>query len=1164
MQANSTYSQKTKISLELGNTTVETVLNEIESKTEFKFIFNTKTVDLNRRVSIKVKKASVEKILDILFKEMNVSYILEDRKILLKKIGINEAIEVTPSASTPTSKQFQVSGTIIDSEGSKLPGASIVEKGTTNGTQSDFDGNFIIDLTNDNAVLIISYIGFTTKEIPVNGQTNLTISLEESAAQLDEIVVTALGIKRDKKALGYSVSSVSSEEIIESGQANVINALQGKVAGLNITKGSGLSDASSSIVLRGNNSINGNNAALIVVDGVIYNNSTFGNNTVDRGQGISDLNTDDIESVTVLKGANASALYGGDGANGVLVITTKKQLKNKGVGVTVNSGVVFTEVATLPNLQNIYGQGKGEVGEFQGMGADGFPLIGGGTNDETWGPKMEGQPVRINWLRDQPLVPYSPQPNNIRDLFDTGVTFKNTVSISQATEKSTYYGSLVHNKADEYIPTAMTQKTGISLRVNHQLTSKLSVDAIFNYISSKGHNRPENNFSSSANFATHPRSLRLGDLRPGRYPESGIDWGRPDWQDGQPILWTTTENIDQYYWGLYVDSNDDSRKRSIGNFKLNYEFNNWLSLMLRHSFDETHYSNWEITQPKSRPIPNGRYSKQDAFQRNYSTDFLFMADKNFFDNRLNLNGTVGGIQNGFEGKFADFVGNSFVFEDVYTPNNTLSKSYNYNESRAVTNSLYGTLQLGYDSLFFLDFTGRNDWSSKLNTENNSYFYSSITSSLIFSEVFKLDKRLINFGKIRFSYAEVGNAVSASINRNYSFGNSTKGASFVSNPQTLPFLNLKPERTNSTEIGLDLNMLNNRIQLDATYYRTNSFNQIIPGQPLAISSGYTSKTINGGSVENKGLELSMTAYPIRNKDFTWETNVVYAKNKSKVIDLGGLDSPIILGGTNAVQIAVVPGESFRSIMGEGFLRNDQGLVIIKPDGSDRGVPLQTNEYINLGKVEPDWTGGIRNTFIYKNVSLGFQIDGSFGGNIFAETNMAYDEQGVSVSSLNGREGWIASENARKEAGISSSDWKNTGGVDLWIGKSVIFDPNLVNEEGVQIGGVLNEGTNAIYADPRTYWDRFRNDRAEGNIEDASFVKLREVNLAYRLPKRLLDKSPFSNVRFSVIGQNLWLLYRETEHFDPDAYRTGVGTGSLGYNDYTAPATRSVSFNVLLNF
>jgi TonB-linked SusC/RagA family outer membrane protein len=1140
--------QESKVSLRLKNANILEIFETLEKQTDLGFIFNSEQLDLNKRYDIEKSNVTIQEVLYEILPNNNVNFrVVNNNFVFFRKNNVGD--------SQSQSRRIIVKGKVTDTTGEPIPGVNVFEKSNPqNGVITGIDGSYSIQLTDENSILYFSFIGFETQEINVAGRSQIIITLVEESTDLNEVVVTALGIKREKKSLGYATTSVDLETIESTGETNVMNALKGKVPGLSISSPNGLSDEGASITIRGHSSLSGESQALVVVDGVPHG---------------LDVIPNDVESVTVLRGANASALYGSEGANGVILITTKKANGNKGLGVNITSGVTFTQVTSLPDLQNVYGQGKGDVGEFQDIGEDGIPLLGGGTKDESWGPKMEGQMVRINWLRHQPVVPFDAQPDNIKDLYDTGVLYNNSASISYATDKTSYYGSFQFRNADEYVPTSTTDKVFLNLRVNHQVTDRLAIDLKIDADKSEAHNRPGSGNTSATNLATHPRSLRLEDIRPGKYPESGKDWGKSHWQDGQPILWTTTKNNDQYFWNLYEDSNDDYSKNFNGNFRIDYKISEWLNFMARYSHTEGYYGWQSIKAINSWNTPKGKYTKYDREQSSYKSYFLFSGNKDFADGTFNINGTFGGRQAKDEFSDSRFTGDEFVIEGLETPNNTRTKDYVYNEWNNLTNSLYGNLQFGFKSTIYLDVTARNDWTSALPKHNNSFFYPSVTGSVIFSELFNINKEILGFGKLRASYAEVGSGGGGDIYRSYSVWTDVMGATYAENPRKLPNINLKPERTKSWEFGTELSFANNRIYLDATYYKANTYDQILGSQPLAPTTGYTGRTINGGNIENKGIELALTTKNIVTSNFNWETNFIFSKNKSRVVDLGEDVSSLIEFGApdhrKTVRIAAIPGNSLFTILGKGFKRNDKGQILIKTDGSDRGIAMQTDEEIELGKVEPDWTGSIRNSLSFKGINFHFQIDGSFGGKIFETNNMWYDEQGTSVRSLNGREGWMASEEARKAAGVGSSEWHNTGGVDVWVdNNTVLYDPSLVGEDGIQVGGVANSGENAIYGDPRKFWDRNRFARAEHNIESATYVKLREIGLSYILPNSIVERLPFSDVSASVVANNYWMIYKKARHADPDAYRQSTRKTHIGFTGNTAMPVKTMTFKLNLKF
>lgn len=1148
------YSQDQAITLNLSQVQLDKIFEEIAIQSKLKFIYKSGDVNDGKMKDINVENKPLKEVMENLLSGTELNYkILGDKVVIMGKVKAGQ--------------NFVVKGKVVDGSGEAIPGVNVIVQGTTKGTLTDIEGKFEITVPSESNIIQISSMGYKNEEFVILEDKTLEVILKEDVVGLDEVVVTALGIKKEKKALGYAVSEVKSEVITRSAEANVLNALNGKVAGMQITQSGISSTGSSNIVLRGNSSIQGNNTALIVVDGVIYDNGGGYSGGIDRGQGIGDLNTSDIASVTVLKGANASALYGSKGQNGVLVITTKKKVKNKGIGLSYKTGLTFREAFVWPELQNVYGQGKSDVGQFHGIGKDGIPFIGGGSRDESWGPKMEGQDVRVHWLRDKPIRKFSPQPDNIKDFFQTGVTKSHALSLSFASDKATYYASLLYDDIDEIVEESNVKRYGGSLRVTQKVTDRIDVDFKLSYTETKANQRiAVGSGIDFENMITGPRSYYDSDLRKVAYPASGKIWGGGQ-EDGHPVIWSTTTWTGNPYWALYKDKNRDTRRRLVGALKLNYNIWDNLNFMIRHGFDQTNTADHTTKAINSRyTYETGRYSHGKGFGRIYTTDFLFSYQKKFFKD-FDFGLTAGGSQYREEWNGTGLSGTGFASEEEHKLNYATTKGFSYGESQKTINALYGNLNLGYKDFLFGDFSYRNDWSSTLNPDNNSYGYYSATGSFVFTELMPKNDWL-SFGKVRYSYATVGNDTSPyAINSVYGVGVGTKGEKSQWNPGGKPFWDLKPERTFSHELGADLRFLQGRLNIDFTYYKSNTEDQIIPGQPLASSSGYGSKMLNAGDVENKGIELMINAIPYQNKDIRWNVGFTFSKNESKVLSLPeGLDE-ITLATGRGCRLVVREGNKYATLEGRGFKRNDAGLIIVQSSGSFKGAPKYPGEtdLIELGSPEPDWTGSFNTSVSYKGFTLGAQIDASIGGEVIAITNFAVDEQGTSKRSLDGRAGWIRSEEERKAAGKSSDEWTPTGGVSTLWGKSVFEDPSLVNEDGVQVGGVLNQGSDAVYAKPDKYHDSFHYGKiAEYNLEDASYIKLRELSLSYQFPKEWIKPLNLTGVSLGFVGRNLMIIDKETTHFDPELYSMNArSNGARGIEDGFLPATRTFSFNLKIN-
>ncbi|BDD09555.1 SusC/RagA family TonB-linked outer membrane protein [Fulvitalea axinellae] len=1143
-----------KITINVSSMSLEQIFEQVEKQSGLEFFHNSGIIDAKKKVSVSIKDLTLKQALDKLLLPHNVTYSIVGQRIVVKQ----------RNEKKQTDKKVNLKGTVKDSKGEGIPGVNVTIKGKDGGAVTDVNGNYSLKASAGD-VLIFSFVGFTTEEATVQpGKTVFDISMKEDVEELGEVVVTALGIKREKRALGYSVTELKSNEISSSSESNVLNAMAGKVAGLDITTSTTGSMSSSRVVLRGSSSIDGNNQALIVVDGVIFDNSNYSSaGNVDRGQGISDINPDNIESVTVLKGANAAALYGSKAANGVLVITTKKKLKSQGIGLEVRSGLTLKQAYVWPELQNTYGQGKSNIGQFAGMDDDGLPYIGGGTRDESWGPKMEGQPVHVYWLRDQPVRNYTAQPDNIKEPFRTGTTYDNNVALSYATDKATYFASFMYQKVNEYLETSEGEKYGGSLRVSEQITDKLSVDMKLTYTETSAKNRiTGGNSGNSFNFLTRmPRSYQDSDIRMYEYPDSGQSWPT-NFKDGDPVTFATTQWIGNIYWGLYNDKNFDDRRRITGNINATYAFNKNFSAMIRYGFDASDLEAHLVYAKQSRwGNYEGKYIYQENYNKNYTTDVLLTWQDDELVDRFSFSANAGASQYKTFAKFGNFTGQGFPSKDLELINTTSQKSFSYNEVEKMINSVYGSAQAGFDNTYFLDLTYRNDWSSTLNSDNNSYGYFSTTASAIFTEpLADILPAWFDFGKVRYSYAEVGNDTRPyEINRVYGSSIGPKGETSMYNPSKLPFYNLKPERVKSHEFGIDFRLLKGRLNFDLAAYKSNTFDQIIRGQPVSETSGYGSMSLNGGNIENRGIEILVSAVPVKTEHFEWNTSVAYTRNRSEVIDLpSGLES-ITMSSDNFARTVLKKGSSYLTIQGRDYLRNDAGKVVV----DNNGIPMATTEYVDLGTVAPDFDITWRNNFRYKNLTLGFQIDARIGGDIYSRSNIDMNEQGTSKASLEGREAWIRSEQEREAANVSSGDWIPTGGNASMIGNSVFYDASLVGDDGIQVGGVANEGANARYARPDKFWDNMSWNRqiAGPVIEDGSYVKLRELSLGYSIPKSWANRLSLQAIDFSVVGRNLLLFYKGTEHYDPDSYQYDtVSNGRRGIETGYWPSARTVSFNV----
>lgn len=1037
--------------------------------------------------------------------------------------------------------QTNFSGTVLDENKVPLPGASVVIKGSATGVATDFDGNFEIELPNGDEILVLSYIGYISQEFDTYGKTSANVQLQPDSQQLDEVVVTALGIKREKKSLGYASQELNSDEVTSAREPNLLNGISGKVAGLQITNSTSGLGGSARVSIRGDASLNINgNSPLFIVDGTpisneIVGSSGAGTQDVDYGNGASEINPQDIESINVLKGPAAAALYGSRAANGAIIITTKKGSNKDGrLGISINSGVTLENILVLPDWQNQYGQGNNQQFEF----VDG---AGGGIADgvdESWGPRLDtgllipqfdsprkdgtrGGDIAIS---DAPitLTPWTSNPNNIKDFFNTGFTKTSSLSISKAGDLGNIRFSYQNLDQEGIVPNTDLKRNSFNLSTALNLTDKVTVNANVNYIKSDSGNRPSLSYGTESLmylWIWYGRQINTNSLR--NYWQPGLE--------GRQQFNYNYNYHDNPYFNVYENTNSQDKDRVFGNVSVNYKFHENWNLLLRTGRD--FYS--ELRAKKrafsTQRFPLGYYREDDIFFEESNSDFLLSYDKTFKE-KFNFNLSVGANQLRRKQDYNQTVAPQLINPGIYSFNNTrrpLETSINNSEKRI--NSLYGYARFAYDELVYLDLTGRNDWSSTLPTDNNSYFYPSATLSAIISDMFDKPDWL-SFAKFRAAYAEVGNDTDPYRLSSFFENEAPFGDNPVLTESTLiPNADLKPEITSSYEFGLDLRFFQSRLNLDVTYYDGRTKNQIIPIS-TDIASGYTSKLINAGEVRNHGFEAILGVIPVRSDNFTWNSTFNFSRNRSEVTDLGGVD--YTLTSTNDVFIQAREGGSISAIYGRGFQR------VVDPNSAffgqfiidENGIPLRTDDLVYQGDYAPDFTLGWLNSFKYNSFDLGFLLDTRQGGIVVSRTKTIGSTSGQLKETLVGRETDIVAEGA-----------VNTGTAD-----NPIFVQNTTN------------------VDARTYNNRYyERDNVEAAKYDASYTKLREVTLGYSLPKKYVDRLPIYGARLSLTGRNLFL-WTDNPHFDPETVSVSGGTLQPGIENMSFPSTKTYTFNLQIDF
>ena len=1034
--------------------------------------------------------------------------------------------------------QEQIKGKVLDENNIPLPGASLVIKGSTQGVTTDFDGNFEIELPSSDAILVVSYIGYISAEITTENKSILEIVLQPESELLNEVVVTALGIKREKKSLGYASQELKAEAITQAREPNFLNAMSGKVAGLQITNGSSGIGGSARITIRGDASLNINgNSPLFIVDGTPISNNIVGSNgngtqDVDYGNGAAEINPETIASVNVLKGPAAAALYGSRAANGAIIITTKKGegVESK-LGISISSGITVDKIMMMPDWQNTYGQGNNQ--QFAFVDGNGSGIADG--VDESWGPKLDtgllipqfdspredGTRGGDYLVSDSPIIPtpWVSQPNNTEDFFETGITKTNSISISQSGKFGNVRVSFQNFDQEGIVPNTDLKRNSFGINSSLNLTDKLTLNTNVNYIKSDSDNRPSLSYGTESImylFIWYGRQLNNNSLK---------DY----WMPGREGLQQFNYNYnyhDNPYFNVYENTNGQDKDRVYGNVSLNYKFTDNLSLLVRSGRD--FYKDLRIKKRafSTQRFPLGMYREDDVFFEESNTDFLMTYNRTFKE-KFAVNVSVGANQLRVKEKYKSTVAPQLINPGIYSFNNTRKPlEVNQFNSEKRVNSVYGFAQFAYDNKLYIDITGRNDWSSTLPEDNNSYFYPSVTLSALAHEMVSLPS-FINFAKFRAAYAEVGNDTDPYKLRSF-YTNETP---FGDNPiltesSLIPNSVLKPEITASYEFGIDLRMFGGRVNLDASYYNGNTKNQIIDID-TDIASGYNRKLINAGEVKNYGFEAVASFVPVRTKDFEWNVLFNFATNKSKVTDLG--DVEYNLTSRNGAYIQAREGGSISAIYGRGFKRVDDsknahfGEIII----NEQGIPQRTDDLVYQGDYAPDYTLGIQNSFRYKDFDFGFLLDTRQGGIVVSRTKTIGSTSGQLKETLVGRETGIVAD----------------GVVETSPG---VYTPNTVN------------------IDARTYNNQYyKRDNVEAAKYDASYTKLREVTLGYTLAKKIVAKLPIDRARLSLSGRNL-ILWTDNPHFDPETVGVSGGTLQPGIENMAYPSTRSFTFNLSIDF
>ena len=1001
-----------------------------------------------------------------------------------------------------------IKGRVIDAATQKaIEGANIVVQNTKIGVSTAADGSFTIQ-SRKGTILVVSFTGYKQELITVKGNF-LDIALNTSSREMEDVVVTALGIKKEKRAVGYSVQEVKGETLTQARETNLVNALAGKVAGVNITNGSNSIGGSSRIVIRGETSLAGTNQPLFVVDGIPINNNVSTARSVDYGNAAGDINPDDIETISVLKGPTAAALYGSRAGNGVVLITTKKGKAGQGLGVSVNSTASLETPDIMQKYQNSYGAGTG-----------GAYHIGDG--GRSWGPPLDGRDMQVPSNKEYPptvgeTVKWVPYPNNVKEFYQTGHTLTNNVAIAGGNDKGNFRVSYTNLNQTGLVPNTKQKRDNVALSTGYKLTDKLTVNSSVEYIETNSPNRTVIGYGNQSPVYTwiwEGRQVRTDKMR---------DYWFKGYEGTKPFTYNYKFN-DNPYFGAYQNLNGLTKSRWVGNVSLNYQFTPELSLMLRTGLDQSNERHDTRRSVGTNSYQQGMYSLDENTYLERNSDFLLSYQK-----ELNRDWTfkisAGGNQmRQNQGSLSTTAGQLNIPGLYNLGNSAIPLVSAQVDMKYAINSLYGYGQVAYKNAIFLDVTSRNDWSSSLPKANNSYFYPSVSLSGVFTDFMHLPSNsALSYGKVRASWAQVGNDTRPYSLRNvFGYGQAWSAYQTVSEPSTIANANLLPEILTTYELGTELRFFKNRVGVDFTYYNTTSKNQIIN---LAIdpTTGYNSHSVNAGEITSHGYEVMLNIVPVKTRSFQWDLNLNWAANRAYVKKLAdGLDTYSLPSTELNVEARI--GGRMGDMYGSKYMRDPSGNIIYLS-----GLPRMDPTERKLGNYNPDWTAGISNSFNYKGIIASFLLDWHYGGAFYPYMYTRGNQAGQLVESLEGRR----------------------PGQNGIVGKGVMLDP----------GGSGKYVPNNVNVTAETYWGGYFN--GESGTFKGTWLKLREAKVGYAIPKKWLKHFPIKDISALLVGRNL-LLVTKIPQVDPDTSAMSGDRVVPGAENMSLPSSRSFGFNLNFKF
>jgi TonB-linked SusC/RagA family outer membrane protein len=1099
-----------KVTLRVSNVEVDKVLEKIESVTKIKFMYNPQIFN-NQKGSFKFQDESLADVLGKLLSPYNVTYEVVQDRIILKRE--QNTIEAKPSTKEAPKKN--VAGTVTDETGTGLPGVSILIKGTQRGTSTNADGKYTLDIPDEElttAILSFSFVGYTTQDVPVGGKSDISIQLAPEAKALNEVVVTALGISKEKKALAYAVTEVKGSEFTQARENNVANALTGKIAGVNATGMSTGPGGSSRIIIRGNGSLSGNNQPLYVINGMPMDNSVPGGgnmsngegNNTDRGDGIGGINPDDIESISVLKGGPAAALYGARASNGVILITTKKGRAQKGIGVEVNSNFTTDNLAIIPDWQYEYGQGLDGVKPTTLDQAK-------STGRLSYGAKMDGtQVIQV----DGKMHPYSPQKDNLKNFYRTGTNYINSVAFTGGNEVVNFRFGLNNTKSNAIVPNSDFTRRIANLNVNANLGKKLSIETVVQYNIEEGHNRPKVGYADyNPHWATYliANTVDIRSLAPG-YDASGNE-----------IQWNPVPAAPNPYMVVNKFKNDDKKNRFLGQANIRYDILD--NLFIKGSVSQDYYNfKYEFIVPTNNAFePLGKYESRSTTSSETNGMLTLNYNTNFFEN-LSFSALAGGNMQRSIYDETSYRGAEFTIPYFYSFTNLATSTTTPYYAKTGINSLFGSVDLGYKGLAYITMSGRQDWFSVLNSASNSIFYPAVGGTFILSEAFELP-RAVSFAKLRGSWAQVGGATVDPyiIYQSYAMGQGGHNGQPVQQLSSplVPNPNLRPLTSTTYEAGLEARFLNNRLGLDITLYNRKTTNDIVKSD-IAASSGYTQALLNVGELSNKGIELLVTGTPVKKEKFSWDVSYNMAYNNSEIIRLADNLPTLTVGtGVGGGVINNKEGGSYGEVWGFKKKTDDNGNIVYN---TASGYAAR-GDLEKLGRGIPPLTMGITNTFRYKNFSLNILVDGKFGSVVYSNMYQYAYRFGLPKETLPGRDNGLTVTGVTSEGAPYSKTWKK-------------------------------EEIDTYYDNDKNYTSMF--------TFNNDFIKLRQVILSYNLPVNKMSFLKLQAASISLVGRNLLLLYKDKKnnYFDPESSYTNGN--AQGLEAFGVPRTRSLGVNLTVKF